>query len=112
MNPYSQDLREKIIQAPEAREETQSVVAAALQLACPSLRSSGIGGKQLAIALLSRTPDAKSADFGAMRKSCGALSPINLTRRSKGFPIRLSRSKGHRPPWRQSAMICGDLSRR
>jgi hypothetical protein len=24
----------------------------------------------------------------------------------------LSRSKGHRPPWRQSAMICGDLSRR
>jgi transposase len=27
MNPYSQDLREKIIQAPDAREETQSEVA-------------------------------------------------------------------------------------
>jgi hypothetical protein len=30
MNPYSQDLSEKIIQAPEEREETQSEMAGRL----------------------------------------------------------------------------------
>src|SRR5262245_62223921 len=110
MNPYSQDLREKIIQALEAQEETQSDIADRFAVSLSFVKNSGVSGRQPAIVPLSHMPEDSSADFETIQKRCGTLSPSNLTRRLRSFPISLWKPKGRRSLARRSAASCSALS--